>query len=45
VAFVLPVAGLVLAGTRAAADERQDAAVLLGAAVLGTLAWISVLSL
>ena len=45
VAFVLPVAGLVLAGAKATTDDRHDAAVLLAAAVLGTLAWVSVLTL
>jgi hypothetical protein len=45
VAFVLPAAGLVLAGAKAVSDDRHDATILLVAAVLGTLAWISVLTI
>ena len=45
VAFGLPAAGLVLAGAKAVNDERHDATIMLVAAVLGTLAWISVLTI
>lgn len=44
IAAALPLAGLVLALARAVEGKTHDAAVLLGAALLGTLIWFLVLS-
>jgi len=45
VAAVLPLAGLVLGLLRLGEGRGREGALYLGAAVLGTLIWLSVLSL
>ncbi|MCW3011553.1 MAG: hypothetical protein JWO90_1957 [Solirubrobacterales bacterium] len=44
IAAVLPLAGLVLAGLWATQKRTYDAALLLAAALLGAIIWVTVLS-